>query len=105
MCSNMVETSRSAMMLCSVSAEKSLTGTMCSGSIMSGRRHSAIIRPPLTMPPKLKTVFRPLGHTRLLQNGCVRPQGFELEYEDVPVLIQAFRRMVRSLEFDVCELA
>jgi len=57
------------------------------------------------MPPKLKTVFRPLGHTRLLQNGGVRPQDFEIEYEDVPVLIQAFRRMVRNLEFDMCELA
>jgi 4,5-dihydroxyphthalate decarboxylase len=57
------------------------------------------------MPPRLKTVFRPLGHTRLLQNGGVRPQDFEIEYVDVPVLIQAFRRMVRSLEFDVCELA
>jgi 4,5-dihydroxyphthalate decarboxylase len=54
---------------------------------------------------KLKTVFRPLGHTQLLKDGIVKPRGFEIEYEDVPVLIQAFRRMVRDLEFDVCELA
>jgi 4,5-dihydroxyphthalate decarboxylase len=53
----------------------------------------------------LKTVFRPLGHTERLKDGSVKPQGFEMEYVDVPVLIQAFRRMVRSLEFDVCELA
>ena len=53
----------------------------------------------------LKTVFRPLGHTELLKDGSVTPRGFEIEYEDVPVLIQAFRRMVRNLEFDVCELA
>ena len=28
-----------------------------------------------------------------------------LEFEEVPVLVQAFRRMVRGLEFDVCEMA
>jgi 4,5-dihydroxyphthalate decarboxylase len=54
---------------------------------------------------KLKTVFRPLGHTQPLRDGTVKPGTFELEYEDVPVLIQAFRRMVRGLEFDICELA
>jgi len=54
---------------------------------------------------KLKTVFRPLGHTEALKEGRVKPKGFEIEYEDVPVLIQAFRRMVRASEFDVCELA
>jgi 4,5-dihydroxyphthalate decarboxylase len=54
---------------------------------------------------RLKTVFRPLGHTEALRDGTVKPKNFEIEYEDVPVLIQAFRRMVRSSEFDVCELA
>jgi len=55
--------------------------------------------------PKLKTVFRPLGHTEPLRDGTVRPRTFEIQYEDVPVLIQAFRRMVRASEFDICELA
>jgi len=54
---------------------------------------------------KLKTVFRPVGHTELLKEGLVRPRSFDIEYVDVPVLIQAFRRMVRGLEFDICELA
>src|SRR2546425_2097800 len=54
---------------------------------------------------RLKTVFRPLGHTEALRNGTVQPKSFEIEYEDVPVLIQAFRRMVRGSEFDICELA
>jgi len=54
---------------------------------------------------RLKTVFRPLGHTEALKNGTVQPKSFEIEYEDVPVLIQAFRRMVRGSEFDICELA
>ena len=55
--------------------------------------------------PRLKTVFRPLGHTEALKNGTVKLRTFEIEYVDVPVLIQAFRRMVRSAEFDICELA
>src|SRR5216683_313590 len=54
---------------------------------------------------KLKTVFRPDGHTQPLRDGTVKPRTFEIEYEDVPVLIQAFRRMVRGLEFDICEMA
>ncbi len=54
---------------------------------------------------KLKTVFRPDGHTASLKDGTVKPRIFEIAYEDVPVLIQAFRRMVRGLEFDICELA
>src|SRR5262245_15471725 len=55
--------------------------------------------------PKLKTVFRPDGHTVALKAGTVRPQTFEIDYTDVPILIQAFRRMVRGLEFDICEMA
>ena len=54
---------------------------------------------------RLKTVFRPLGHTEALRDGTVKPKSFEIEYEDIPVLIQAFRRMVRGAEFDICELA
>jgi ABC-type nitrate/sulfonate/bicarbonate transport system substrate-binding protein len=54
---------------------------------------------------RLSTVFRPLGHTEALQQGTIRPKHFEIDYMDIPVLIQAFRRMVRGLEFDVCELA
>lgn len=54
---------------------------------------------------RLKTVFRPLAHTEALKDGTVKPESFEIEYVDVPVLIQAFRRMVRGLEFDICELA
>jgi 4,5-dihydroxyphthalate decarboxylase len=54
---------------------------------------------------KLKTAFRPDGHTQPLRDGTVKPKTCEIVYEDVPVLIQAFRRMVRGLEFDVCEMA
>lgn len=54
---------------------------------------------------KLKTVFRPLGHTTPLIDGTVTPHGFSMDYENVEPLIAAFRRMVRGSEFDICELA
>ena len=54
---------------------------------------------------KLKTVFRPLGHTEPLKDGTVKPRTFEIDYVDVTPLIAAFRRMVRGLEFDICEMA
>jgi 4,5-dihydroxyphthalate decarboxylase len=55
--------------------------------------------------PKLKAVTRTQGNNQALKDGSVKPQGFELEFEEVPVLIDAFRRMVRGLEYDVCEMA
>src|SRR5947209_1357096 len=54
---------------------------------------------------KLKTVFRPDGHTAPLRDQTIKPGTFEVDYVDVPVLIQAFRRMVRGLEYDICEMA
>ncbi len=53
----------------------------------------------------LKTVTRTQGNNRALKAGLVKPSGFDLTFEEVPVLVQAFRRMVRGLEFDVCEMA
>ncbi len=54
---------------------------------------------------KLKTVTRTQGNNRALKDGTVKPKSFAFEFEEVPVLIDAFRRMVRGLEFDVCEMA
>src|SRR5579875_1970239 len=54
---------------------------------------------------KLKTVTRTQGNNRALKDGTVKPRTFAFEFEEVPVLIDAFRRMVRGLEFDVCEMA
>jgi 4,5-dihydroxyphthalate decarboxylase len=45
------------------------------------------------------------GHTRALKDGTVRPRTADLVFEEVPQIIQAFRRMVRGLEFDVSEMA
>jgi len=54
---------------------------------------------------KLKTAIQTLGHTSALKDGLVRPQGFEFEFEEVPSIIQVFRRMVRGSEFDISEMA
>jgi 4,5-dihydroxyphthalate decarboxylase len=53
----------------------------------------------------LKTVTRTQGNNQALKDGTVRPRGFTFDFEEVPVLVQAFRRMVRGREFDVCEMA
>lgn len=55
--------------------------------------------------PHLSTVIRTSGATASLKAGEVRPRGATLDFVEVPVLVQGFRRMVRSLEFDVCEMA
>ena len=54
---------------------------------------------------KLKTAIVTRGHTEALKDGAVRPKTFEFDFEEVPVIIQAFRRMVRGLEFDITEMA
>ena len=54
---------------------------------------------------KLKTVTRTQGNNQALKDGSVQPAGFEFEFEEVPVLIDAFRRMVRENAYDVCEMA
>jgi len=54
---------------------------------------------------RLKAVTRTQGNNQALKDGTVRPRNFAFEWEEVPVLIDAFRRMVRGLEFDVSEMA
>ena len=55
--------------------------------------------------PHLRAVSRTQGNNRALKVGEVTPARYLLDFEEVPVLVQAFRRMVRGLEFDVCEMA
>jgi ABC-type nitrate/sulfonate/bicarbonate transport system substrate-binding protein len=57
------------------------------------------------MTKRLKTALATRGHTAALKDGTVKPRTFEFEFEEVPVIIKAFRRMVRSQDFDICELA
>jgi hypothetical protein len=55
--------------------------------------------------PVLTTLTRTQGANQALKDGTVTPAGFSLEFEEIPVLVKGFRRMVRSLEFDVSEMA
>lgn len=54
---------------------------------------------------KLRTAIQTLGHTQALKDGSLKPQGFAFEFEEVPAIIQVFRRMVRGGEFDISEMA
>jgi 4,5-dihydroxyphthalate decarboxylase len=53
----------------------------------------------------LTTVTRTQGNNQALKDGTVRPKTFEFDFVEVDPLIAAFRRMVRGLEFDICEMA
>src|SRR5436309_13930451 len=55
--------------------------------------------------PRLKTAVVKRGHTQPLIYGTVKPRGFEVDFEDVPVTTKTVRRMVRYLEFDFWQLA
>jgi 4,5-dihydroxyphthalate decarboxylase len=56
-------------------------------------------------PLRLRIVTRTQGNNKALKDGTVRPRTCEFEFVEVDPLIDAFRRMVRGLEFDVCEMA
>lgn len=53
----------------------------------------------------LRAVSRTQGNNEDLKSGTVSPRSCRLAFEEVPVLVQAFRRMVRDVEFDLCEMA
>src|SRR5438128_3723811 len=55
--------------------------------------------------PRLKIAIATAGHTAALKDGSVAIEGVDAEFVEVVPIIAAFRRMVRDIEFDVCELA
>jgi 4,5-dihydroxyphthalate decarboxylase len=57
------------------------------------------------MPLHLKIAIANYGHTLPLKEGRVKIEGVDADYVKVEPIIAAFRRMVRDVEFDVCELA
>lgn len=57
------------------------------------------------MTTKLHCCLRSYPFTDAIKSGEITVPGFELEFEEVKPHIGAFRRMVRGLEFDVCEIA
>ena len=55
--------------------------------------------------PRLKIAIATAGHTAALKDGTVAIEGVDADFVEVVPIIAAFRRMVREVEFDVCELA
>ncbi len=54
---------------------------------------------------RLNIAIADYGHTRALKSGEVPIKGVAPNFVAVKPIIGAFRRMVRDVEFDVCELA
>jgi 4,5-dihydroxyphthalate decarboxylase len=59
----------------------------------------------MTEPVRLKIAIADYGHTRALKSGEVPIAGVAADFVEVKPIIGAFRRMVRDVEFDVCEMA
>jgi 4,5-dihydroxyphthalate decarboxylase len=57
------------------------------------------------MPVQLSALSRSQGNNSRVKDGTVVPDGYSLDFEEVPVLVKGFRRMVRELAFDVSEMA
>ena len=57
------------------------------------------------MSTTLKCSLRSYPYTDAIKSGAIQVPGVDLEFVDVKPHIAAFRRMVRDLEFDVCEIA
>lgn len=53
----------------------------------------------------LSCCIRSYPYTEAIKNGSITVPGVNLDFVDVKPHIAAFRRMVRDLEFDICELA
>jgi 4,5-dihydroxyphthalate decarboxylase len=56
-------------------------------------------------PVTLKTAVATYAHTKGLKDGSVTAPGIRFEHIEVNPIVAAFRRMVRTLEFDVSEMA
>jgi len=54
---------------------------------------------------RLKIAVAEYPHTSAVRNGSIPIEGVDAEFVTVEPQIAAFRRMVRQVEFDVCELA
>lgn len=55
--------------------------------------------------PILQTAIGNYGHTKPLKDGTSKSPRLELEHIEISPVTSIFRRMVRELEFDVCEMA
>lgn len=55
--------------------------------------------------PVFKTAIATYPHTQGLKDGTVTAPGLQFEHIEVSPIVAAFRRMCRTLEFDVAEMA
>src|SRR5271170_6315108 len=54
---------------------------------------------------RLRTAFANYPHVRALKDGSVASDRVRFDFEEMPQITRAFRRMVRTLDFDLCEIA
>ena len=53
----------------------------------------------------LRSAVASYPHAVALKDGTVRSDRVRFEFEEMPQITRAFRRMVRTLDFDLCEIA
>jgi 4,5-dihydroxyphthalate decarboxylase len=53
----------------------------------------------------LRAALAPYPHVRPLVDGRVASDLIRYDFESVEPITRAFRRMVRTLDFDLCEIA
>jgi len=59
-----------------------------------------------TMTPlTLRAAFASYPHAVALKDGTVTSGRVRFDFEEMPQITRAFRRMVRTLDFDLCEIA
>jgi 4,5-dihydroxyphthalate decarboxylase len=51
------------------------------------------------------TAVGPYPHVAALKDGSITPAGFALDFIEVNPMIAAYRKMVRTLAYDICEVA
>ena len=54
---------------------------------------------------RLHSAIADYPHVRAIKDGSVTSPRIHFDFADVPVITRAFRRMVRTLDFDLCEIA
>ncbi len=60
---------------------------------------------PASKPLKMRIAIADYGHTDEVKKGTIPIEGVDADFVRVEPIIAAFRRMVRDVEFDACEIA
>jgi len=62
-------------------------------------------KPLVTEPLALHVAIAGYPHAIALKDGSITSDRLRLDFEEMPQITRAFRRMVRTLDFDLCEIA